>query len=343
MISTDASKLSHIIVHGIGNKLNDESCVFSKNYLNPTPDVKELLSKYFLSSFKDQESYNFTHEANLSLNEIYVYATKIFENSESFIGQSLNIAKHLFEQSIHPKIKSGEIYITYFTDCLVDGKVVDAIGIFKSENKDTFLKVYNANNEYDITKDTGININKLDKGCLIFNSEKENGYLVSIVDTTSKGEDAKYWKDDFLHLANRKDNYYFTQNALSLSRNFVTKCLDISKADQAELLNDTVKYFKENDNFNFEDFSSEVIKNDHAIESFNKYKKEYEENNDVIIQDNFDISEPAVKKQSRVFKSVIKLDKNFHIYVHGNNQYIKRGYDESTGLYYYQLFFKEEL
>ena len=49
-----------------------------------------------------------------------------------------------------------------------------------------------------------------------------------------------------------------------------------------------------------------------------------------------------MKHYTRVFRDVIKLDKNFHIYVHGDNQYIKKGYDEVTGTHYYQLFFKEE-
>ena len=39
--------------------------------------------------------------------------------------------------------------------------------------------------------------------------------------------------------------------------------------------------------------------------------------------DTFYISDAAVKKQSRSFKSVIKLDKNFHIYVH-----VEQGEDE---------------
>lgn len=68
----------------------------------------------------------------------------------------------------------------------------------------------------------------------------------------------------------------------------------------------------------------------------------YSEREGVELVDNFEISTPAVKKQARVFKNIIKLDKNFHIYVHGDNQYIKKGYDEATGMHYYQLFFKEE-
>lgn len=41
-------------------------------------------------------------------------------------------------------------------------------------------------------------------------------------------------------------------------------------------------------------------------------------------------------------RSVIKLDKNFHIYVHGGEKMIRKGYDAETGMSYYQIFFKEE-
>jgi hypothetical protein len=49
-----------------------------------------------------------------------------------------------------------------------------------------------------------------------------------------------------------------------------------------------------------------------------------------------------VKKQAKAFKNVIKLDCNFHIYVHGGEGLIKKGYDEETGMEYYQLYFKKE-
>ena len=60
------------------------------------------------------------------------------------------------------------------------------------------------------------------------------------------------------------------------------------------------------------------------------------------LEDNFDISETAVKKQARIMKSVIKLDKNFHVYVHGKRDMITRGYDHERQMRYYQLYFNEE-
>lgn len=129
-------------------------------------------------------------------------------------------------------------------------------------------------------------------------------------------------------------------------KTFVTKELpqqfEVTKADQAELINESVKFFKGKEEFDFEDFGNEVLKQPEVIQSFNDFSNKYQQERDIEIADNFTISDAAVKKQSRAFKSVIKLDKNFHIYVHGNNQYIKKGYDETTGMHYYQLFFKEE-
>ncbi|MGN6534001.1 MAG: nucleoid-associated protein, partial [Ginsengibacter sp.] len=58
--------------------------------------------------------------------------------------------------------------------------------------------------------------------------------------------------------------------------------------------------------------------------------------------DSFIISDTAVKKQARVYKSVLKLDKNFHIYIHGNKELIEKGYDEGMKMSYYKVYFKEE-
>lgn len=169
---------------------------------------------------------------------------------------------------------------------------------------------------------------------------------MAVVDNTNKGAEARYWIDDFLNVRQRKDEYYNTQNVMNLAKHFVTQELprefDVSKADQAEFLNKSVKFFKEKETFDMDEFANEVISQPEVIESFNRYKDSYAQERDINIESSFEISESAVKKQSRILKSVIKLDKNFHIYVHGNNQYIKKGYDEATGMHFYQLFFKQE-
>ncbi|MFN6039537.1 MAG: nucleoid-associated protein, partial [Bacteroidota bacterium] len=39
---------------------------------------------------------------------------------------------------------------------------------------------------------------------------------------------------------------------------------------------------------------------------------------------------------------VIKLDKNFHIYVHGKHEFIEKGFDEEKGKKFYKLYFDSE-
>ena len=70
------------------------------------------------------------------------------------------MARHLYNQSEHPKIQSGELYIAYFADCQLDDEITDAIGIFKSENKDIYLKPSDQNGDLEISYEHGINIKK---------------------------------------------------------------------------------------------------------------------------------------------------------------------------------------
>ncbi|MCF0206703.1 MAG: nucleoid-associated protein, partial [Bacteroidales bacterium] len=220
---------------------------------------------------------------------------------------------------------------------------VDAIGLFKSETKDTFLKIRRDGENFHVECDKGINPKKMDKGCLIFNHERENGFVVKIIDNTNRTE-AQYWTDDFLHIKQRQDKYFNTHNVMSMYKTFVTKELpqqfEVSKADQADLLNRSMKFFKENENFEMQNFADKVIGQPEVIEQFQQFKTNFANENDFEIPDSFDISDSAVKKQSRAFKSIIKLDKNFHIYVHGNRELIEQGEDERGK--FYKVYYKQE-
>ncbi len=337
--------IKSLSIHKVGNKHEDELFQTSEKEVKLSdPNIRELLVKYFLSPFKSNERFNFYHDSDLKYNEVYGYISDIFDNPDTLLEKSVNLAQHLYEQSIHPKIKGGEFYTIYFEDYMMDGETVDAIGLFKSENKDTFLKVFPSEGSFEIESQQGINIDKLDKGCLIFNANRENGYIVAAIDNTNKGVEAQYWMDHFLHVREQKDEYHDTQNLLSLCKNFVKNELpqqfEVSKADQVDILNKSVKFFKENDRFNMTEFTNEVIGQPDMIESFNQYKSTFQEDYDIEIADNFAISESAVKKQARLLKSVIKLDKNFHIYIHGNRSLIEQG--EDTKGKFYKVYYQEE-
>ena len=343
-------KIQDFYVHRVGNKANDEALVLASGAADADDEVKAALLQMFTSPFTaekaaNSEYYQFYHDSGLQFNVAFTLATKAFSEPESFMETTGEFAKYLYDQSTHPKIKAGEFYVVLFEDCVIDGSNHRALGLFKTENRDTYLNVYQEDGNFEIISRQGININKLDKGCIIYDLERGDGFMVSVIDNTNKSE-ARYWIDDFLHVRQRQDEYFKTQNALNMAKSFITKGLpqefEVTKADQAELLNKSVQFFKEKDEFSIEEFANEVIEQPEVIESFNSFCNDYQQEHDLRIEDSFSISDAAVKQKARSFKSVIKLDKNFHIYVHGNQEFLQRGYDEASGMYYYQLFFNEE-
>ncbi len=343
MFNFKEAQLEQLAIHFIGNAADEEGMTLSKQLIQVDADITSLLKSYFLKPFKEQELYTFHHESDLDLNEIFHYVSAIFDDPGSLYLQSINIAKHLYESSSHPNIKPGELYISYFDECVINGEVVEVLGIFKSENKDTYLKVYPQGEGFGLEGEQGININKLDKGCLIFNTEKESGFRVAVVDNTNKSNEAQYWITQFLHITPNQDSYYHTKNYLSLCKNFAEEAFpEADKVDKIDLVNNAVEFFSKKESFDIEEFNNEVMQDETVIEKFQSYKNNFQETNDIPSYDEFEISKQAVKQSKKFIKSVIKLDKNFHVYVHGNRQNIVRGFDEQLNLSTYTLYFKEE-
>lgn len=336
--------LSKLIVHKVGNRINQESLILSQEELRLEEEMKEILEDFFLKSFKTEEQYRFYSDTYLVNNPVYSSVSEIFEDRDKFVYEAENIAQHLYDVAENPRVQSGELFIVYFEgEENADGNKIDYIGIFKTENKNPFLKIFPQNEAFEIEKDYGIALSKLDKGALIYNSSKETGYAVSVVDNNKNG-DMYYWFEDFLKVKQRDDEYFQTQETLTVYKDYILKQLpqefETTKADQADFLNKSINFFKEKETFDYEEFTKEVLEDPNVIESFGNFKSDYEQEMQVSISEDFAISEAAVKKQSRGFKSVIKLDKNFHIYVHGDRKMIETGQDEKGK--YYRLYFEEE-
>ena len=337
-------KIDKLIIHFIGNKNSGDGVKFAEELTNFSK-VEEHLNHLLISNFKAEELNHFYFDPNLDLNPVYKFVSSLFSDQQSFIEESKNIGRYLYDKSTHPNIKGGELCIAYIKDCQFNDEIADCIVMFKSENKDTILKVNSTNKGFDLTDISGLNINKLDKGCLIFNTEKEEGFIVSIIDNTNKSSEAQYWKDDFLSIRPKKDDFHQTNQFLGIAKQFVTTKLsddfDISKTDKIDFLNRSVDYFKKHETFNKSEFEDEVFGDNSVIESFRKFDTTYREDNELDLKDNFQISSQAVKKQSRVFKSVLKLDRNFHVYIHGDKKLIEKGV-ENDGRKYYKIYFEEE-
>jgi hypothetical protein len=338
-------EIDKIITHQVGNKLRDEKYCLSDEESILDSDTRNYLLKYFFSLLKTEEFYKFTHAVNIEMNEVFTLTKSIFSKQDSFISGSQDIAKLLYEQSMHPKIKEGQLNISLFKDVIIEDEVVNVLGIFKSETSSPFIQMKKQKSNYSIIHEIGFDLKSMDKGCLIFNTDSESGYKILIIDNASKSNEARYWKDEFLNICIIRNEFHQTNQFLGIAKQFVTKHIDkdleLTKADKIDFLNRSVDYFKKNETFDKKEFEKEVFGDNNVIESFRKFDQTYRQENEVELADNFEISAQAVKKQSRVFKSVLKLDRNFDIYIHGNKDLIEKGIDKD-GRKYYKIYYEEE-
>jgi len=175
----------------------------------------------------------------------------------------------------------------------------------------------------------------------------QQGFLALIHESAaSKQGDAAFWKSAFLQAAPIVNSYHNTNETLGMCKLFIsnelTEHFDTNKTDQIDMLQRSMDYFKTHDQFQLDQFSKEVLYHPEVIDSFTQYKQQYEVAKQVNIEDEFAINPAAIQKQQRHFKSILKLDKNFHVYVHGRRDLIEKGYDEMTGKHYYKLYFDQE-
>jgi hypothetical protein len=346
MINYHQSSLTCLSIHQIGQKAAEEGVQLSEGNTPFNEQLAEILLKYFFSHFQKPEFYTFTFTDNqIELNPVFARVSKIFENPETLHENSIFLAKHLYAQSDHPNIKSGDLMVAHVKEIMVDDEMVDAIVILKSESKEDFLKLQHQSKNFTLNSDKGININQLDKGCIILNTEKESGYKLCIIDHLNKNRDAVYWKSDFLKVKARADNYHSTAHYIQMTKSFVKDRLkplyELDKTEEAVILNRSKEFFKNQEEFDQEEYEFNVFKDAGHQADFKDYLVDYQEEKSVVLPTTFSISEEAFKNKSAVFRSILKLDKNFHVYIHGKRDMIEKGVDEN-GRKYYKIYYETE-
>ncbi len=346
MINVESSKLGQLAIHRVGNKHKDENIFISQELTTVNEEMSDLLMDYFLKPFtKITEKYQFVHDVELSYNVLKGVADETFENKSDFYENSIKILRHLYDQSNHPHIKSGDVFVAYFNEMYLQGEEVQAIGIFKSERKDSFFQLEEKSKKLILNTEKGISIKKLDKGALILNTE--SGTTVLTVDNNSY--DAEYWKRDFLNIDHIRDENFETDNFLDLCKSFARDVIgEETKKDEIDFVNHSVKYFEENENVQVEEFSDAMFADEEIKEDFNHYKEAYEQEYEIQIADQFDVSETVLEKQKRTIKNSIKLDTHIQIKLDFNdvdsmNHFVEQGYDEEKQMMYYKVFYNEEI
>ncbi len=341
MIISD-SKIINIITHYVGNKLRDEGYDLSKAPSNLDNESTDYYLKYFLEAFKTEEKFRFTHPTDVAMNEIFNITERIFDDNETFIEASQDITKLLYSHSEHPKINEGALHVVSFTDLAYAGMKCEALGIFKSETNVPFLKMEKGSMNYQLTHDAGYELNGLDKGAIIIKTTNED-YEILVFDKNGARSDSKFWIDDFLQVELISNDFYQTTEVMKVTREFIKNTVseefEISKPDQMDLLNRSMDYLKNTETYDKNEFLDSVLHDDGLKQSFRTFTDDHL--SEMNVPESFPISGVAVKKMSRSFKSVLKLDKNFHVYIHGDRNKIEKGVDEH-GRKYYKIYFDKE-
>lgn len=348
MISRKNASISKFIIHKVGNKFNDTKNAFSDKVVDFDEASYELMLPFLLRPFGSLvQSHRFNHHADINLNEINSYSTQLFNDDDAFIDISKHIVTHLYEQSTSAQIKTGDVLIVMFEGIEFRDMTTNAIGIFKIESKVNFFQTYLENNSYDVLVQKGISSKKVDKGCLILNQADTEGKIIFTVDNNSY--DTQYWINRFLNIKYADDANNHTHQYIELCKEFSTDVLKTSYSiqDKNTFLAKTVDFFKENEIVNIERFKEEVLDDEKAIKLFEDYKKDYEDEQNLVIRNQFDVAEAVVKKEKKKIKTEIKLDTNIQIKLDidapdASAEYMERGFDNEKKMYYYKVFFNAE-
>ena len=161
--------------------------------------------------------------------------------------------------------------------------------------------------------------------------------------------DAAYLIDKFLNIKYADDYNSHTQNYLELCKEFSTEIIKTTYGAQEHnnFLAKTIDFFKENEIVNVERFKDEVFVEDKHMDLFESYKKDFESEQNVLIRNQFDVSEKVLNKEKKQIKTEIKLDTNIQIKLDidapdASAEYLERGYDEEKKMHYYKVFFNVE-
>jgi hypothetical protein len=349
MINLFNTHIENLSIHRVGNISRNEDLFLSEQPYGLNDEIMPLLKEYFFKPFRDKEEnyYQFAHDVDLEYNEMYNFATELFNKPSEVHNLSKKITKHLFEQSNHPHIKNGEVYVTYFTNVSIDNNVVDAIGIFKSEIKTDFLQFEEKESNLEMVLQQGVNLSKLDKGCIIFNYKKEEGYKILTVD--SNRYDARYWLEHFLAVDAFQDENFMTKKYLKFCQDFAKEVVLPAEDKQQEVLfmNRAINHFAKNDTFEETNFLNEVMENPEFIPEFKNYKVDKGEKYSIEDVTNFPIANNAVTDIRKKIKNIITLDTNVQIkldFINSDSaeKFVEKGWDEEKQMFYYLVYFNKE-
>jgi len=218
----------------------------------------------------------------------------------------------------------------------IDGLEGPAVGFFFSRNNENYLSL----NSGEPVLLRGLPMKKPEFACLLM--QEPAGEIRMFCQVPQGG----FWSESLFPFIRKTDDAFhareFFKMCKSFSEDVLVKEQHKPREEQVEFLSDSLSFAEQNKSVNFKDFKQDVLKEPAIIDAFDQYQEEYAGRKQWSPPDQFAVSEQSQNQAKKFVKSIIKLDKNFHIYVHGNKERIEKGFDSDKRLHFYTLWFEAE-
>ena len=326
-MSIKVKEIKMATIQVVGNKTRGEGLSGASVLADVTASevfLKQLIEK----SFTMDDLKCFSYIESVELNPVYQFVSKIFDDGSAFLKQSVNIATFLYDQSIHPNIRSGELYVLLL-DCEYKKETVGAIAILKSERKDPFLATDNDGREISVRTIYGTGLKGLDKGCLVLNIDREKGYVVGTVDNTNNGNDAQYWTDCFLHVSDCDDDYHQTVKLMDMCKGFVKQQEELEGAIIAKK---TVDAFAAGEMIRIDALADMICQNEEQRKAFENYRQSYEAEHGDFAEEVGVVKKASLRKPVTKL-TTLKLGADFEVKVLSPEARIESGNDKKGRRY----------
>ncbi|WP_314060119.1 nucleoid-associated protein [Empedobacter brevis] len=333
--------IEHLVLQKVGHKVREEANIFASKTTEFDESKEEQLIPFLFGPFKKNlELKQFSHYTeSLEFNKIYNLCKSAFEEEIDFVDFSNEVLKTLYDQSLHPQIKSGEVFTVQLNNAQFDGIPCKAIGIYKLENKSKFLRFDERETiDYNVLK--GYKLDKLDKGVLILDVYRNEGFRVYTIDDNNV--ESEFWTKNFLEVKPVTNPALQTKKFLETINDFSNDVVldKTNRKEQAEFVSNTIDQLANHEFVNIEiiDETLGEYKDD-----FNQYLNQVE----IKLDKEFEVDPGVLITQAKKIKSEIKLDTGAKINLDLLNSEcaadnLERGYDDEKKMFYYKVYFNSE-
>lgn len=333
--------IEYLVLQKVGHKVREDANVFASGIAEWDESKEEQLIPFLFNPFKKNlELKQFSHYTEkLEFNKVYNLCKSMFDEEIDFVDFSNEVLKSLYDQSLHPQIKSGEVFTVQLNNAIFDGIPCKAIGIYKLENKSKFLRFDERETiDYNVLK--GYKLDKLDKGVLILDTYRDEGFRVYTIDDNNV--ESEFWTKNFLEVKPVTNPALQTKKFLETINDFaIDVVLDkTNRKEQAEFLSNAIHLLS-----NHEFVDIEII--DETLGEYKDDFNQYLNVNQISVDKEFEVDSGVLITRSKKIKSEIKLDTGAKINLDLLNSEcatdnLERGYDDEKKMFYYKVYFNSE-